>query len=137
MDGSTSSKVEAAKNEHPAICVPCPAGNGIIDDCGPDEDEDAAGEHAATFGSCTNCESGSDGCEHTLEDSEEEIGDFAALLCQNTLHTEVVQVANESACSLGECQGITPEKPLRGQRPMHWYEIPEMILLLLTLKRAR
>lgn len=113
MDRSTSSKVKATKNENPAIRIPSPAGDGVVDDCCPDEDEDATGEHAATFRGSADRERGSDGCEHTLENSEKEIRDFAAWLCQYTPETDVVHVANESAGGLGEGQGITPEEPLK------------------------
>src|SRR5579859_1025761 len=49
------------------------SGDGIVDDCCPDKDEDATGEHAATFSCGADGESGSNCREHTLENSEEEI----------------------------------------------------------------
>lgn len=52
----TAGKVKTAQFEYPARCVPRPACNRIVDDGGPDEHEDDARQHAATFGNCTDRE---------------------------------------------------------------------------------
>ena len=90
MDGSTASKVETAQLVYPTVGVPCPAGNRVINDCGPDKDEDHARKHATTFSGCTNCECRGDSREHTLEDRKKEIGDVSTLLSEDSLETEVV-----------------------------------------------
>ena len=70
MHGRPASEVQAAHLRDPAVGVPCPAGDGVVDEGCPDEDEDDAGEHAASFGCCADGQGGSDGCEHALEDTE-------------------------------------------------------------------
>jgi len=47
-----------------------------------------------------------------LENCEEKIGNIAALLSQNTLETEVIEVTDEFVGGLGEGKRITPEEPL-------------------------
>jgi hypothetical protein len=36
VDGTAAGKVESAHDEGPAVGRPCPASNGIVDDCSPD-----------------------------------------------------------------------------------------------------
>lgn len=112
MDGSTTGEIETSENKHPTVCVPCPAGDGIVDEGGPDEDEDTARKHASSFRGGADSEGGGNCREHTLENSEGEIRNIAGLLCQNTLETEVVEVTDEGTRSLGEGEGISPEEPL-------------------------
>lgn len=46
VDGGSTCKIETTHFEDPAGGVPGPAGDGIVDDGGPDEHEDDTGEHA-------------------------------------------------------------------------------------------
>lgn len=46
MHGRTAGEVQAAELVGPAVCVPSPIGDWVVDDGGPDEDEDECGEHA-------------------------------------------------------------------------------------------
>ena len=112
MDRSTTSEIETAQLVYPTIGIPSPAGNGIVDDRCPDKDENDAREHATTLSYSADGESRSDGSEHTLENCEEKIGNIAALLSQNTLETEVIEVTDEFVGGLGEGKRITPEEPL-------------------------
>lgn len=57
MYGCSAGEVEAAYLVDPARGIPGPAGEGVIDDGGPDEHEDDAGEHAAAFGDGADCDS--------------------------------------------------------------------------------
>lgn len=54
MNGTTSSKVVAGKVEEPAVGVPGPVGDGIVDDGGPQEHEDDGGEDATSISNATN-----------------------------------------------------------------------------------
>ncbi len=56
VHGCPASKVETSHLGNPACGVPGPAGNGVVDERGPDEHENHAGEHAAAFGNCAYCE---------------------------------------------------------------------------------
>lgn len=50
FDGSAASVVEHAVFEGPAVDVPYPAGNGAIDECGPEEDENECWDETSSFG---------------------------------------------------------------------------------------
>jgi len=49
VDGSAACKIEGTEFEEPAIGIPGPAGDGIVDYGGPDEDEEAGGHETAAF----------------------------------------------------------------------------------------
>ena len=104
MNGCAAGKVETTEDKNPAIGVPCPAGNGIVHNGGPDEDKHNARKHASTFGGGADGESWGNSSEHTLENSEREIRHIAGFLTQDALETEVVEIANETAGGLGEGQ---------------------------------
>jgi hypothetical protein len=61
VDWGTTGEIETAHDERPAIGVPGPVRNRVIDDGGPDEDEDDCGEDASAVSSATNGESGAGG----------------------------------------------------------------------------
>ena len=54
MDRGTTSKVETTELCRPAIGVPSPTGDGVIDDGFPYEHEDEHGPKFATFGNGTS-----------------------------------------------------------------------------------
>lgn len=54
VDGSTTCEVKSTQFVHPAGRVPCPAGNWIVDNGGPNEAKDHARQHATAFRDCTN-----------------------------------------------------------------------------------
>lgn len=58
VDGAASGEVVRGELEEPAVGVPGPVGDGVVDDGGPDEHEDDGGEHAATVGHGTDGEGG-------------------------------------------------------------------------------
>lgn len=58
MDGSTTGKVETTKLERPTVRIPCPVGDGIVHDGGPDENKDDAGQDAGAIYSSTDGEGG-------------------------------------------------------------------------------
>lgn len=49
MDGAAAGEVVVGELGEPAVGVPGPVGDGIVDDGGPDEHEDDGGEHAAAI----------------------------------------------------------------------------------------
>ena len=50
MHGGAAGEIEPAHHCHPAGGIPGPAGDGVVDESGPEEHEDDAGKHAAAFG---------------------------------------------------------------------------------------
>lgn len=61
MDGRSTSKVEAAKYEHPAVGVPSPVGNRVIDNRRPNEDKDHQWAESAALSNGTDSENGAGG----------------------------------------------------------------------------
>lgn len=57
VDGTAAGEVVGGEFEEPAVGVPGPVGDGVVDDGGPDEDEDDGGEHAAAISDGTDGES--------------------------------------------------------------------------------
>lgn len=68
VDGGSTSEVETAEDEGPAIRVPGPIRDRIIDERCPHENEDEDGAETGTLGEPTDGERRGDGGEHTLED---------------------------------------------------------------------
>lgn len=56
MDGAAAGEVVVGELGEPAVGVPGPVGNGVVDDGGPDEHEDDGGEHAAAVSDGTDSE---------------------------------------------------------------------------------
>lgn len=54
MHGSSASKVQTAHFIGPSRSVPGPAGDGVVDECGPDEHVDDAWEDPASFSNSSN-----------------------------------------------------------------------------------
>lgn len=49
MDRCSSGEIETTHDVRPASGIPCPTCYGVIDDCGPDKDENEERPKAATF----------------------------------------------------------------------------------------
>jgi hypothetical protein len=117
MHWGSASKVKSSHIEDPSRRIPGPASNRVVDDGCPDEHEDNARKHAATFSNSTDCKSYCDGCEHALVDSKHKIGDLrrSNRWCSEDIsEAKVFQVTNVFAGSVGEGERITPEEPLEG-----------------------
>lgn len=54
MDRSSAGKVESTEDKGPAGGVPCPAGDGVIDESGPAEHVDNARQNSASFSDSSN-----------------------------------------------------------------------------------
>lgn len=98
MHGSTTGEVQATHLDGPSIGVPGPAGDGIIDDGGPDEHEDDAGQHTTALGNGTGSKGHGDGGEHALVEAEEQIGDTVGAdrrAGENITKSDVGQIADK------------------------------------------
>lgn len=58
VHGGAAGEVEPAHDGGPAVGVPGPAGDCVVDDGGPDEDEDHEGAEAGAFGDGADGEDG-------------------------------------------------------------------------------
>lgn len=116
LDGDTASVVKDAVLEAPAVGVPDPVGKRAVDDGGPEENEDHAGNDATTLSDSADGEGGSDTAEHHLVEGVEEGGNERAADRGSgpDLHeTEVGEVTDERVVGGGaEGERETPEVPL-------------------------
>lgn len=116
VHGRAAGEVEPAEDEGPAVGVPGPARDGVVDEGRPDEDEDEDGADARVLGERTDGEHGRDGGEHELVDAEEDGGDARAAdgrFLEDALERKVLEVANVRRAGLGEGEREAPEEPLR------------------------
>jgi hypothetical protein len=117
VHGGSSSKVEAAHLEHPALGVPGPASNRVVDDRRPDEHEDDTGQHAAALSDGADGQRHRDGGEHALVDGEQQVGDPGGAdgrRGQDVAEADVLKVTDVLAGRVREGQRIAPEEPLEG-----------------------
>jgi hypothetical protein len=57
MHRSASGEIKPTHLENPSRRIPRPARNWVVDNCGPDEHEDNAGQHSASLSDGTDCQS--------------------------------------------------------------------------------
>lgn len=103
MHRGTTGKVQPAHLIAPTTGVPCPAGNWVVNNSGPDEHEDDTGQHAATLGNGSGGESDGNGAEHALVDGEEQIretGRADGWTGEYVLEAEVGEVSDERASGM-------------------------------------
>ena len=63
LDGTATGVVEHAIFKSPATEAPGPAGDGAVDECGPEEGEDHGREKSTAFGDGSHNDGGGDGAE--------------------------------------------------------------------------
>ena len=56
VDRGSSGEVKSTEDEGPAVGVPCPAGDGVVDNGCPNEDEDEDRAELSTFSNSSYCE---------------------------------------------------------------------------------
>jgi hypothetical protein len=115
VDGTATSEVERAEFEEPTGAVPGPASNWVVDDGGPDEEEDHGWEQTATLNSATQHDDTGNAGEDKLEEVEEDIwneGRANGWGTEDVHRTEVGEITNEDIGAVGEGQGVTPEEPI-------------------------
>lgn len=117
MHGCTTRKVQTSQAVCPPGRVPCPAGNGVIDNGGPNEHEDDARQHATALSDGAYGEGHGDCTKHALIDGEQEVRDAARAhrgLREDVLEAKVGEVADEEARGVREGKRVAPEEPLKG-----------------------
>ena len=93
VDRCASGEVKATHDEGPAVGVPRPARDRIVNDGRPDESKHDRWAEPCAFCDGTECNHGRDGREHQLEDAERDGGNARAAnrwLFQYTLETEIL-----------------------------------------------
>lgn len=80
VDGGTTGEVQATQDEGPAIAVPGPVGDRVVDDGRPDEDEDNGGQDAGAISSRTERDSRPVDARMSAEDSETGVADVRVRL---------------------------------------------------------
>lgn len=115
VHGRTTSKVETTHLEGPAVGIPRPVGDRVVDDGRPDKDKDDGGQHASTVGNGTNRQGGRNGSKHALIQAKQQVGDFGAAytwLRQHVHEAKVGEVADEARARVAKGEGVAPEEPL-------------------------
>ena len=105
MHRSAAGEIKTAHLRRPAVGVPGPAGDRVVDDGGPDEHEDDAGQHAAALGDGSDGQGYCYASEHSLVDGEEEVGDLVAAYAggaEDVAEADVFEVADEGVGGFGE-----------------------------------
>src|ERR1700737_203591 len=67
MDRSAPCEIETTHLVYPAVRIPSPASDRVIDEGSPDENENHARKHASAFRSSADGEGRSNSSEHALE----------------------------------------------------------------------
>ena len=114
VDGTATSKVVAGQVVQPAVAVPCPVCDRVVDNGGPDEDEDEGGQNATTVRNGTNGKGWRDGGEHALVEHEQNVRNTTDILAHGLHETEVVEGAEERVAGARESERVAPEEPLEG-----------------------
>jgi len=60
LDRATTGVIKTTPHEKPAVCVPCPACDGAVYDCGPEPDEDHHRDQATALSNATDDNGGGD-----------------------------------------------------------------------------
>ena len=127
MDRSAAGEIEAVVRINPSLWVPGPAGDRVIDNCGPDEHVNDAGQYATPLSNGANGESDTgdqstrvsltglvcrrvdgdlrDTSEHALVNGEEQIGNARSANTgpgEDTLEAEVVECTDKWASVVRE-----------------------------------
>ena len=71
----TTCEIETTHDKGPTVGVPGPAGNGVVHERGPHEDEENDGAKVGTFSKAANSEHRRNGGEHELVDAVDDGGD--------------------------------------------------------------
>lgn len=139
VHGATASKVVGGQIEEPAVAVPGPVGNGVVNNGRPDEHENNGREHAAPISNGTNGKSRTGRVvslllcsrtkknpktglpcysrnrrKHALVETEQDVREVSrAIGLSNRLHeTKLGEVSEEGVSSAGKGQRVAPEEPL-------------------------
>lgn len=141
VDGSTTGIIERGEVGKPSISVPCPAGNGAVDDGGPPETEEQDGDDATTLKGTTNDDHDGDDAEEALVEAEENFWKETNGGRCDINETEVFHVTDEGTGGWGVGEGVAPEHPLEGDDLMDhvrgWTEgsaVAEELLTPMTAK---
>lgn len=105
MHGRAAGKVQTAHDEAPAVGTPGPAGNKVVDEGGPEENEDEGRQDTATLCGGADGECGGQGGEHSLEEHEDDVRDLGGAdggLIEDVAEEGVVEVADEAVAGFTE-----------------------------------
>lgn len=118
MSGSISrdqeayGKIQTGQVEKPAVCVPCPASYGTINNGSPAESEDHRGQDTTAFKRSTDNQLHSDGAEKHLIEAEDDLGKQSRTRRwsrHDVLHAKVLHVTDERTGSTRVGERIAPE----------------------------
>jgi len=117
MHRSSTGKIETTLIKNPALRIPGPAGDRVVDDGGPNEHVDDTWQHTASLGYGAHSQSNGNASEHALVNTKHEIRNAAAPNGWRSKHifeAEVIQSTNKFSGLVRKGQRIAPEEPLEG-----------------------
>ena len=116
LDRNSSSIIEDAVLEAPAVGVPDPVGQGAVDQGGPAKDEDHGRDDTTALGDGTNSQGCGDGAEHHLVEGVEESRDEWRAdrgRAPDVHEAEMMKVTDEGISRvLAEGKRVSPKVPL-------------------------
>lgn len=116
LDGDSAGVVEHAVLITPAVGVPHPVRKRAVDQRGPEEGEDHAGDDAPPLGDGADCQGGGDGAKHHLVEGEQQRGDERRpdrRRGPDVDEAKVLEVADEAVIGrLTKGKRVSPEVPL-------------------------
>jgi hypothetical protein len=98
MNRCTASEIKAAHLRRPAIGIPCPACDGIVDRSRPHEHEHYTRQHASALCNGADCESNSNASKHSLIHCKQEIRNLGTTYtrrAEDVSEADIVEVADE------------------------------------------
>ncbi len=137
MNGSTSGEVERGECVEPSICIPCPASDGAIDDCSPEEAEDQGRNETSSLEATTDHNLYRTSTinvnkvtsleldhlpEQHLIQAEDDLGNDSTSWTgrsHDILHPKVGEVTDKRTRGSRVCQSIPPKHPLEGRNSSH------------------
>lgn len=134
MDGCSAGEIETAHDEGPAVGVPCPACDGVVDYSRPDENENQTWQHTPTVGSSANGQGRSirfvsflsrshypkhqdnsrNSSEHALVHRKQDLWDLRASWRRRRQHIAEPDMAKVTNIAAARAEGerVAPEEPL-------------------------
>src|SRR5271168_3211798 len=112
MHRCPSRKIKNPPLVSPAVIVPCPGCNRIVNECCPRKDEKHARQHSSPFSCSANQKCRRESCKHALKKSKEQSGELVRLCCEHSSEHEIIKVPQETVARFRERQRVPPDKPL-------------------------
>src|ERR1044071_1363993 len=117
MDDRAAGEIERAHFAHPSLNAPNPMGEGVINERGPEHDENKKRAKFYPLGKCAGDQRRSDHSEHHLVNHESSVRYCSSVIRigfrPDAVEAEPATVADPAADVRTESQAVSPERPLK------------------------